>query len=103
MKERYESNTTIIDLQQRNPLVWRIAMVETKRGQRGKGSARLLMQDVLADSDKEGTALILEIVPSRGPMKFKALEEWYARLGFQKAGINQYVRLSRKGEQKCKG
>lgn len=48
---------------------------------RGRGIARSLMDEVLADADQEGTTLCLNI-NAYGDMSWEELEAWYLRLGF---------------------
>ena len=68
-----------------------ISMVSTPRAHRGLGGASFLMELVLADADREGIILELEILPS-GPMNYGALKAWYNRLGFNQIDDNWYVR-----------
>jgi ribosomal protein S18 acetylase RimI-like enzyme len=58
---------------------------------RGKGIARKLMEELLADVDREGVTLQLYINPSGGGMSYYALAAWYNRCGFLFVG-EKYVR-----------
>jgi GNAT superfamily N-acetyltransferase len=61
---------------------WVVCRVNTPYRSRGKGIARRLMAQVLADADAEGVTLWLGINPY-GPMDYDQLESWYRRLGFK--------------------
>ncbi len=65
--------------------------VNTPAEHRGKGHARGLMQQVLADADADQVALQLFVLPT-GPMDYVALAKWYVRLGFSKQGNQLWVR-----------
>ena len=66
--------------------------VNTPAGYRGRGHARSLMGQCLADADAEGITLYLWINPY-GDMDETQLGAWYERLGFEnRDGL--YVRLA---------
>lgn len=62
-----------------------ITEVQTSREARGRGHARELMREVLADADREGAVLGLAAQPdgSIGALDEAALANWYRRLGFK--------------------
>jgi ribosomal protein S18 acetylase RimI-like enzyme len=66
---------------------------------RGRGLATRLMAEVIADADREGKSLLLNVGPGRKPgqpgLSRDELEEWYDRLGFHIIGITSYVRMER--------
>lgn len=64
-----------------------IQALKTNRTQRGKGHAKTVMMQVLADADAEGVTLLLTARAARGAtehggMDQEQLEAWYERLGF---------------------
>lgn len=64
---------------------WAVTEVAVKPKLRGQGYGRLLMAEVLADADREGVTLCLEILPDHpafGGLTYEQLEAWYMRLGF---------------------
>jgi ribosomal protein S18 acetylase RimI-like enzyme len=46
-----------------------------------KGIATKLLREALAEADKEGIWIYLEVVPT-GEMPYEALVEWYKKHGF---------------------
>lgn len=62
---------------------WEIQSVNTKRENRGKGHARVLMKRILADADREGIVLLLTAgIGRESGLSTEELVEWYCRLGF---------------------
>jgi GNAT superfamily N-acetyltransferase len=67
---------------------WIITGCQTYPMHRGKGFAHRLMQEVIADADREGVTLILSAEAQGWDNQKKpgltqdALEAWYKRLGF---------------------
>ena len=49
---------------------------------RGRGIARKLLAEILADADANGVTLWLEISPSDG-LDYDQLKAWYKRHGFK--------------------
>lgn len=68
--------------------------INVPKTQRGKGNARKLVSQVLADADAERVTLYLWIQPSGG-LDFDQLEAWYRRLGFESYREHLYRRLPR--------
>lgn len=64
---------------------WIVARISTPAAHRGKGIARRLVAEMLADADREGVRLALGINPY-GDMDYKQLLAWYQRLGFVGVG-----------------
>lgn len=75
---------------------WLITRINVPFKQRGKGLARQLLKQILADADREGVRLFLYIVPSGG-LVFEELEAWYMRHGFKPNRWSLYIRRPRKG------
>ena len=63
---------------------WEINRVSVLPPHRGKGIARRLMAEVLADADTEGITLGLSVAPdlSDTGLDFQTLYDWYTRCGF---------------------
>lgn len=69
--------------------------VNTPHDHRGKGYARELMRECLADADAEGVTLYLWINPY-GDMTYEQLSAWYIRCGFVvRSRMGLYVREPR--------
>lgn len=68
-----------------------ITRISVPKEYRGQGVGRQLLKEVLADADKEGVRLVLEINPY-GDMTFKQLEAWYTRNGFLQTIEGYYLR-----------
>lgn len=65
------------------PKVWAVCRVAVQRRIRGRGLARELMAEVLADADREGVKLMLSVEPDPfGTLDYDGLVAWYRRLGF---------------------
>jgi hypothetical protein len=62
---------------------------------RGKGIARELMAQILADADAEGAPLYLSIEPdgSPGSLTAEQLRDWYTRLGFVPTMDSEFAML----------
>ncbi|SRR6266567_122341 len=58
--------------------------IEVPREQQGKGIASQLLQHVLADADKAGTTLLLDVDPYQAGMSREQLQAFYSRHGFVK-------------------
>lgn len=67
--------------------------INVPAGSRGQGIGRKLMEEVLADADREGLILWLDINPY-GAMTYEELEAWYLRIGFE-PHEGRYRRLPR--------
>jgi predicted GNAT family N-acyltransferase len=72
-----------------NYIISRINVPQAYRGQR-IGSQ--LLKECLADADKEGAVLSLEINPY-GELTYEDLESWYLRYGFKEVEQGWYKRL----------
>ena len=59
---------------------------------RGQGHARKLLARILADADREGVTLWLQISPSDG-LDYRQLASWYMRRGFHHHEEGLYQRL----------
>jgi ribosomal protein S18 acetylase RimI-like enzyme len=81
---------------------WVITGCQTYPLHRGKGFAHRLMQEVLADADREGVTLILSAEaqgrdnPKRPGLSQDALEAWYKRLGFKQTDLSNPRYMERK-------
>jgi N-acetylglutamate synthase-like GNAT family acetyltransferase len=60
---------------------WLITGIETNRQGRGKGRAKKLLNEVLADADREEVILLLSVDPSPG-VSVHRLITWYKSVGF---------------------
>lgn len=69
-----------------------VTRVHTHESVRGKGMARELWKQCLADADAEGVTLCLEINPY-GDMNREQLTAWYIRLGFEEQPLGYLRRL----------
>jgi ribosomal protein S18 acetylase RimI-like enzyme len=71
-----------------------VTRVYTHPDHRKKGHAGKLLVQVLADADKEGISLVLDIYAS-GQMNNAALKAWYEKHGFieQSVGMMQGLYL----------
>lgn len=62
---------------------------------RGQGIATKLLKEVIADADREGVTLVLE-VQAEGGLSNEELASWYSRYGFvQQGDDNFYKRIPR--------
>lgn len=71
-----------------------ITRINVPREHRGKGAARKLMAQLLADADASQTTLLLEVVPSGG-LTYSQLLAWYTRCGFVLTAENRMKREPR--------
>lgn len=73
--------------------VWVVNRVIVPRGRRGSGVGTRLMREVLADADREGVTLALEVQPYESARR-DDLVRWYEGLGFAWArrGVGMMVR-----------
>ncbi len=72
----------VVDLVEYDDQGYIITRVNVPQSHRGKGIARELMAEVIAEADRTGTTLFLEIQPSDG-LNYEQLRSWYRRLGFE--------------------
>ena len=70
---------------------WLLTRINVPVKHRGHGYASNLLRRVLADADKEGANLVLEINPSDGLSK-EELERWFYRYGFRQYGTGYWFR-----------
>lgn len=95
-----EPTRSIIDLLPPGELFpgWTISRVSVLPAHRGQKIARRLMAEVVADAEKEGALLFLDVRPSRDGLKdmsFDQLVEWYSRCGFMpsRLGFPSMIRV----------
>lgn len=62
---------------------WALAMLWTEPGARGKGNARKLLRQVLADADKQGIWLELAVMPNDATTRKSDLIKFYRSMGFE--------------------
>jgi predicted GNAT family acetyltransferase len=62
-----------------------ITRINVPKTHRGHGYATLVLRQCLADADREGITLYIEISPSDG-LDYDQLENWYWRHGFRYHG-----------------
>lgn len=76
-----------------------IQTVVTDIGYRRRGVMRALMDEVLADADREGVILLLTVGQGyEAGMSYADLRAWYERLGFDGLGGNRMQRMPGVGE-----
>lgn len=91
MRETYwdQESRSIINLTQmrwdgeQEPGVYEVNRINTPPASRRQGFATRLVNQMLADADRENATLWLWINPS-GPMGYSELADWYNRLGFRR-------------------
>lgn len=67
---------------------------------RGRGIARSLLKEILADADRDGVTIHL-CVSASGGLTEPQLIAWYERHGFTKRNCLVYERLPKKDEWAC--
>lgn len=65
-------------------LITRISVLPKSRRQ---GIGQRLLSEIIADADKDGVVLYLEIVPGDEDTKYEQLHMWYKNNGFKDCGI----------------
>ena len=63
-----------------------INRINTPAAHRGQGYASKVMAQVIADADREGVTLVLEVAPGDTTVDYERLKSWYKRLGFEDKG-----------------
>lgn len=61
---------------------WLLTGIDVAHNERGRGVARGLLDQVLADADEQGVTLLLSIEPDGTGLEYDQLHQWYSRLGF---------------------
>jgi ribosomal protein S18 acetylase RimI-like enzyme len=59
-----------------------ISRINVPKKHRGQGRATALLKQIMADADREGVTLYLEVTPSGG-LDLDQLTRWYQRHGFR--------------------
>lgn len=76
---------------------WLLTSVEVGNEHRGKGVARGLMAQVLADADAEGVTLYLAVEPDGTGLGVSELMDWYKRCGFTSdSGLDSELAMVRR-------
>lgn len=79
----------VADVWQYKPDAALITRINVPKGQRQQGIGTDLLKEILADADREGMTLHIEVQASDGPSR-KQLRQWYMKYGFVSSDVFKY-------------